>query len=67
MCAIELACNYLLEAEELLKEEKVRFDYFKFPSIDVNHGEKNLQEFFMTIGAQRQGEKRFWNISVNYR
>ena len=67
MCAIKQACNYLLEAEELLKEEKGRFDYFKFPSIEVNHGEQNLQEFFMRIGAQRQGEKRYWNISVNYR
>jgi uncharacterized protein len=46
---IKLACNYLLEAEELLKEEKVQFDYFKFPSFEVNHREGDLQEFFMRI------------------
>jgi uncharacterized protein len=46
---IKLACNYLLEAEELLKEEKVQFDFFKFPSIETNHGEEGLQEFFTRI------------------
>jgi uncharacterized protein len=49
MYEIKLACNYLLEAEELLKEKKVQFDYFKFPCFEVNLEEGGLQKFFVRI------------------
>ena len=47
MNSVKLACNYLLEAEELLKEEKVMFDYFKFPGIGL--GDEDLQSVLMRI------------------
>ena len=44
-----LACNYLIEAEELLLEGSVSFDYFKFPSFGLEPGEKGLADFFALL------------------
>ena len=44
-----LACNYLLEAEELLSEKKVGFDFFKFPSIGLNDTFEDLSGFYLSI------------------
>lgn len=42
---IRLACNYLREAEELLNEEKVEFDYFKYPSLGNDISLRSLSVF----------------------
>ncbi|MBS4537282.1 DUF692 family protein [Clostridium sp. D2Q-11] len=42
---IKLACNYLREAEELLNEGIVEFDYFKYPSLGNDNSFQSLSAF----------------------
>jgi uncharacterized protein len=42
------ACNYLLEAAELLKEKAVTFDYFKYPSL-IYDVQQTLPEFLAKL------------------
>jgi hypothetical protein len=43
-----LACNYLLEAAELLNEKAVHFDYFKYPSL-IYDVQQTLPEFIVKL------------------
>ncbi|MTI67939.1 MAG: DUF692 family protein [Firmicutes bacterium] len=42
---MKLACNYLSEAEELLNEGKVEFDYFKYPSLGGDNSFRSISSF----------------------
>ncbi|WP_425448282.1 DUF692 family multinuclear iron-containing protein [Dethiothermospora halolimnae] len=42
---VKLACNYLVEAVELLNEEKIKFDYFKYPSLGSDDSFRSFKAF----------------------
>ena len=42
------------EAEELLKEGKVQFDFFKYPSIGIEGTKDDLSKIFSTIERIRK-------------
>jgi len=46
---IKLACNYLSELEELVLEQAVEIDYFKYPSVANDPGFDSIEKFYNRI------------------